>query len=151
MRGRLVTCYSPVRHSSPKWSVRLACIRHAASVHPEPGSNSPFKEDGETIYKFDSVYRFLLKGSTGLSSFNSCLRNYFISSLQYPVFKVLRAGFLRPVASATRESRKAVLSSRVGGASRGKLRKLDLSSQDVHISLILYINQDSNRPWFMAI
>ena len=33
--------YSPVRHSSPKWSVRLACIRHAASVHPEPGSNSP--------------------------------------------------------------------------------------------------------------
>ena len=23
-------------------SVRLACIRHAASVHPEPGSNSPF-------------------------------------------------------------------------------------------------------------
>ena len=33
--------YSPVRHSSPKWCVRLACIRHAASVHPEPGSNSP--------------------------------------------------------------------------------------------------------------
>jgi hypothetical protein len=24
-------------------SVRLACIRHAASVHPEPGSNSPHK------------------------------------------------------------------------------------------------------------
>ena len=24
-------------------SVRLACIRHAASVHPEPGSNSPQK------------------------------------------------------------------------------------------------------------
>jgi hypothetical protein len=23
-------------------SVRLACIRHAASVHPEPGSNSPY-------------------------------------------------------------------------------------------------------------
>ncbi|WP_232298579.1 hypothetical protein, partial [Bacillus cereus] len=22
---------------------RLACIRHAASVHPEPGSNSPIK------------------------------------------------------------------------------------------------------------
>ena len=33
--------YSPVRHSPPKWCVRLACIRHAASVHPEPGSNSP--------------------------------------------------------------------------------------------------------------
>ena len=26
-------------------SVRLACIRHAASVHPEPGSNSPFDID----------------------------------------------------------------------------------------------------------
>ena len=23
--------------------VRLACVRHAASVHPEPGSNSPFE------------------------------------------------------------------------------------------------------------
>ena len=46
--GRLPTCYSPVRHWLPKKasfslpSVRLACIRHAASVHPEPGSNSPF-------------------------------------------------------------------------------------------------------------
>ena len=29
--------------------VRLACIRHAASVHPEPGSNSSFK--------FVSAYR----------------------------------------------------------------------------------------------
>ena len=45
--GRLPTCYSPVRHwflkkaSFLDSSVRLACIRHAASVHPEPGSNSP--------------------------------------------------------------------------------------------------------------
>ena len=47
MRGRLPTCYSPVRHSihSPKRAliVRLACVKHAASVHPEPGSNSPWK------------------------------------------------------------------------------------------------------------
>ena len=42
LTGRLSTCYSPVRHWAPKCSVRLACIRHAASVHPEPGSNSPF-------------------------------------------------------------------------------------------------------------
>jgi hypothetical protein len=27
------------------WSARLACIRHAASVRPEPGSNSPKKLD----------------------------------------------------------------------------------------------------------
>ena len=44
--GRLVTCYSPVRHSTRTrgcFLVRLACVRHAASVHPEPGSNSPFE------------------------------------------------------------------------------------------------------------
>ena len=36
-------CYSPVRHSLPpkREGVRLACVRHAASVYPEPGSNSP--------------------------------------------------------------------------------------------------------------
>ena len=43
-KGRLPTCYSPVRHSTvhPKAnsSVRLACLRHAASVDSEPGSNS---------------------------------------------------------------------------------------------------------------
>jgi hypothetical protein len=43
----LPTCYSPVRHSihPPKGAliVRLACVKHAASVHPEPGSNSPLK------------------------------------------------------------------------------------------------------------
>ena len=29
--------------------VRLACIRHAASVHPEPGSNSPFDIDSDAL------------------------------------------------------------------------------------------------------
>ena len=47
VRGRSPTCYSPVRHSSTHHqkvvglSVRLACVKHAASVRPEPGSNSP--------------------------------------------------------------------------------------------------------------
>ena len=45
--GRLPTRYSPVRNSSREasssFSVLLACIRHAASVRPEPGSNSPNK------------------------------------------------------------------------------------------------------------
>ena len=46
LMGRLPTCYrSPLlffRWSKLRWkrSVRLACIRHAASVRPEPGSNS---------------------------------------------------------------------------------------------------------------
>ena len=53
-RGRLHTCYSPVRHSpaggasSSPAAVRLACVKPAASVHPEPGSNSPLLN----IYKY---------------------------------------------------------------------------------------------------
>ena len=45
--GRLHTCYSPVRRSParkasfPSAAPRLACVKPAASVHPEPGSNSP--------------------------------------------------------------------------------------------------------------
>ena len=43
--GASPTCYSPVRHSGGKASlplaVRLACLRRAASVRSEPGSNSP--------------------------------------------------------------------------------------------------------------
>ena len=38
------THYSPVRHSPPgassRAAVRLACVKHAASVQSEPGSNS---------------------------------------------------------------------------------------------------------------
>ena len=44
VQGRLHTRYAPVRHShgpiAGPTAVRLACIRPAASVHPEPGSNS---------------------------------------------------------------------------------------------------------------
>ena len=45
--GRFDTCYAPVRRS-PSTSAstchaapRLACVKPVASVHPEPGSNSP--------------------------------------------------------------------------------------------------------------
>ena len=43
-KGRLSTRYSPVRHSTQSRSpflVRLACVKHAASVQSEPESNSP--------------------------------------------------------------------------------------------------------------
>ena len=42
MKGRLHTRYAPVRRSQiPKNPTpRLACVKPAASVHPEPGSNS---------------------------------------------------------------------------------------------------------------
>ena len=46
--GRLVTCYSPGRHFTQgllPFLVRLACVRHAASVDSEPGSNSRLKPD----------------------------------------------------------------------------------------------------------
>ena len=50
-RGRLPTRYSPVRHSTEGRSpvrVRLACVRHAASVHSEPESNSPVENSKAT-------------------------------------------------------------------------------------------------------
>lgn len=50
--GRLSTRYSPVRHFTHTrryFHVRLACVRHAASVQSEPESNSPVK-------KYDSVW-----------------------------------------------------------------------------------------------
>ncbi len=45
--GRLATRYSPVRRSTRHRSgfrARLACVRRAASVRPEPGSNSRITE-----------------------------------------------------------------------------------------------------------
>ena len=48
-RGHVPMHYSPVRHSPPgrvappRAAVRLACVRHAASVQSEPGSNSSIK------------------------------------------------------------------------------------------------------------
>ena len=44
IKGRLHTRYSPVRRSPANIAIpaapRLACVKPAASVHPEPGSNS---------------------------------------------------------------------------------------------------------------
>ena len=47
--GQVATCYAPVRRSPALYpkikpaAPRLACVKHAASVHSEPGSNSPLK------------------------------------------------------------------------------------------------------------
>src|SRR5947209_14570449 len=52
LEGRLVTCYSPVRHCTHgllHFLVRLACVRHAASVDSEPGSNSRLKPDDSPL------------------------------------------------------------------------------------------------------
>ena len=47
-QGQVVTCYSPDRHCTQgllPFLVRLACVRHAASVDSEPGSNSHLKPE----------------------------------------------------------------------------------------------------------
>ena len=52
LEGRSPTCYSPVCHSTQGRSpfrVRLACVRHAASVDSEPGSNSQVKGVGPPV------------------------------------------------------------------------------------------------------
>src|SRR5262249_30152998 len=51
LEGRSPTRYSPVCHSTYPlrgFRVRLACVRHAASVDSEPGSNSHVKFVGPT-------------------------------------------------------------------------------------------------------
>src|SRR5262249_10201580 len=45
---------SPLEHSRRSLSVRLACVKHAASVRPEPGSNSPNKNPGNKPGNFQS-------------------------------------------------------------------------------------------------
>ena len=71
--GRSVTHYSPVRHSHHQASlmdpVRLACVKHAASVHPEPESNPPqktlqkAKNDSQIHFKRNQTDPLIRKGS----------------------------------------------------------------------------------------
>jgi hypothetical protein len=59
LEGRSPTCYSPVCHSTCPlrgFRVRLACVRHAASVDSEPGSNSHVKEVGQIARLTPSRY-----------------------------------------------------------------------------------------------
>ena len=51
-------------------TVRLACVRRAASVHPEPGSNSPFKKGERTMSASLLVFgaTFRISGSADLDS-----------------------------------------------------------------------------------
>ena len=63
--GRLHTRYAPVRRSPPGIATcdapRLACVRPAASVHPEPGSNSPLYKNNVLLESWLFVYP--LKGN----------------------------------------------------------------------------------------
>ena len=56
-RGRLSTRYSPVRHSTrgrSPFRVRLACVKHAASVQSEPESNSPVQLSSSNLFKISA-------------------------------------------------------------------------------------------------
>ena len=94
MTGRLHTCYAPVRRSPSKVASylnaapRLACVKPVASVHPEPGSNSPL------YYRIDS---FLFLSEYVSRSFlpffpvhcNSCQRTLPCSELFVHLFSSL--------------------------------------------------------------
>ena len=79
LEGRLSTCYSPVRRSGvPKdLTARLACLKRAASVRSEPGSNSPLSETREQV---PVLISFLLQF---ILSYSHEPAYYFISSLIY--------------------------------------------------------------------
>ena len=63
VKGRQCTRYSPVRRSpsEPKSyaAPRLACIKPPASVHPEPGSNSPLYNFLQKSYRKVCLCYFL--------------------------------------------------------------------------------------------
>ena len=49
---------SPLIREQAPFTVRLACVKHAASVRPEPGSNSPLKTVGWAFMPFDRQLQF---------------------------------------------------------------------------------------------
>ena len=58
-QDRSLTCYSPVRRSTHlrrDGLPRLACVKHAASVRPEPGSNSPIVKSEQLCERNVVVY-----------------------------------------------------------------------------------------------
>ena len=90
--GRLDTRYSPIRRSSPSKSKlsqqkqafavvtpRLACVKPVASVHPEPGSNSPLYNifiDPKAYISLSESGTFVLLRSDNLLSFSTHPAHY---------------------------------------------------------------------------
>ena len=81
VKGRLHTRYAPVRRSpaieasfNPD-APRLACVRPAASVHPEPGSNSPLYKIYKCFVRVLTI-RLSLKGKLTDKYYISFLSKY---------------------------------------------------------------------------
>ncbi len=69
-------------------TVRLACVKHTASVHPEPGSNSPFYQQSfvlDCYFIFRNLDSFFIKSY--LDEDLMCflwLSNYILFLVQLP-------------------------------------------------------------------
>ena len=50
---------SPLVYPQKGLTARLACVKHAASVRPEPGSNSPTMNS-----LIETIYSIILKGTS---------------------------------------------------------------------------------------
>ena len=117
-----LTCYAPVRHWGIATPVRLACVRHAASVRPEPGSNSPMR------------IRYSSSRTTGCSQSSESRQ-----SLQTLIIDLLRGqrftGFRTPVDSTAHHLSKSVASCgtdhnrRCSSAAAHKVSRRTLQSQ----------------------
>ena len=66
--GKLLTCSAPFRRSPPDIAIRaaprLACVKPAASVHPEPGSNSSLYIHYKNLSLFLTLFSDSSKEST---------------------------------------------------------------------------------------
>ena len=88
---QILTRYSPVRHytrfiaSYSSGTVQLACVKHAASVRPEPGSNSPLISHFETGSLACPLPLFSCHGAATVSAalpatHEACYRSFYVSS-----------------------------------------------------------------------
>ena len=84
-----LTLYPLIRKSPDIQSVRLACVRHAASVRPEPGSNSPLYSSSSFLLFF--VWLLSKASSLGFSSQSLCFHG---SSFPFFSLCVLTCSFL---------------------------------------------------------
>src|SRR5690606_39617744 len=107
-------------HAALPISARLACIRHAASVRPEPGSNSPGKFD-MTQRNHGSFSLFSFQGTPSFL-FRRLSRRRILS---YHGLRRLSTTFFR------RRHRNFFLASRAGGFSS--------SGDDRHLSITVLI------------
>ena len=107
LEGRSPTRYSPVCHSTHPlrdFRVRLACVRHAASVDSEPGSNSqvkfavpplPASSAGRNLFNPSSLLNWL---SDSIPTFAPRLRSEELRrAVQVMVGHTLATGARRPL------------------------------------------------------